>query len=108
MNREPDAWPELEKPKALGPKKKALTVVKHIRRALAHGNIFTRGEPNIEQIVLLSQVNKDTNNKFSFLAVAPGDFRSFLQNWLKFLGELQLPQEVVPDFEETAPIAARI
>jgi hypothetical protein len=101
VSRDPDFWPELQQPKPVGPNKKAKTVVWHVRKALAHGNIFTRGRPDIEQIILLSQVAQNVY-KFSFLAVAPADFRGFLRNWLDFLRELRLPTEVVPEFAEAA------
>lgn len=92
----PDSWPELSKPKPLGPNRTANVVLWHIRNALAHGNIFIRGEPEIEQIILLSQRAVGTN-KFYFLAVAPADFRRFLKNWLKFLRALELPEDVVSE-----------
>lgn len=71
----------------------------HIRNALAHGNIFTRGNPEIEQIILLSERAVGTN-KFNFLAVAPADFRLFLKNWLEFLRDLDLPEDVVSEDAE--------
>lgn len=101
VSETPDSWAELRKPKPLGSKKKAKTVVWHIRKALAHGNIFTRGRPHIDQIILLSQV-AEAVYKFNYLAVSPADFRAFLQKWLEFLQGLRLPVEVVPEFAEAA------
>jgi hypothetical protein len=89
----PDSWAELRTPKPLGPDKKARTVLLHIRNALAHGNIFTRGNPEIEQIILLSRPQGAT--RFRFLAVDPAEFRAFLRNWLEFLRDLKLPDDVV-------------
>jgi hypothetical protein len=91
----PDSWAELGAPKPLGPDKKAKTVLMHIRNALAHGNIFTRGNPEIEQIILLSR--PEGADRFRFLAVAPADFQGFLKNWLEFLRELELPEDVVSE-----------
>lgn len=96
MSNGPDSWIELSTPKPLGPDRKVKKVLLHIRNALAHGNIFTRGTPEIEQIILLSERAVGTN-KFNFVAVAPADFRRFLKNWLEFLGELDLPQDVVSE-----------
>lgn len=94
----PDSWVELTEPKPLGPDKKTKTVLMHIRNALAHGNIFTRGNPEIEQIILLSKpVDAD---RFRFLAVAPADFREFLRHWLHFLRELELPDDLVSERPE--------
>ena len=67
----------------------------HIRNALAHGNIFTRGNPEIEQIILLSEAG--WHEQVRFLVVAPADFRRFLKNWLGFLRELELPEDVVSE-----------
>jgi len=86
----PDSWDELRKPKALGPDKKAKTVLLHTRNALAHGNIFTRGNPEIEQIILLSR--PEGAARFRFLAVAPADFRALLKNWLQFLRQARTPR----------------
>lgn len=91
----PDSWAELGAPKPLGLDRKAKTVLLHIRNALAHGNIFTRGNPEIEQIILLSR--PEGADRFRFLAVAPTDFRGFLKNWLEFLRELDLPEDVVSE-----------
>jgi hypothetical protein len=101
VSGEPDSWGELSAPKRLGPDKKAKAVLLHMRHALAHGNIFTRGRPEIEQIILLSQRAPNVN-KFNFLAVAPADFRIFLQNWMEFLRDLKLPVDVVSMSAETA------
>lgn len=94
----PDSWAELGTPKALGPERKAKTVLLHIRNALAHGNIFTRGNPEIEQIILLSR--PEGADRFRFLAVSPADFRGFLKNWLEFLRKLELPEDVVSEDAE--------
>jgi hypothetical protein len=91
---DPDSWAELSKPKPLGPNKTVKAVLLHIRHALAHGNIFTGGNQHIAQIILLSARAAGASN-FNFLAVAPADFRHFLKNWLEFLRELRLPDDVV-------------
>jgi hypothetical protein len=98
----PDSWRELAAPKPLNSAKQAKAVLKHIRNALAHGNIFTSGTPDIQQIILLQERAVGTN-KFEFLAVAPADFRLFLKNWLEFLRQLELPGGVVS--EETEAVA---
>jgi len=101
VSHEPDLWKELQKPKPLGSKTKAKTVLWRIRKALAHGNIFTCGQPEIQQIILLSQVAEGVY-KFCFLAVAPAGFQIFLTNWLGFLRKLPLPAYVVPEIVEVA------
>jgi hypothetical protein len=101
----PDSWMELVAPKHLGPDKKAKTVLLHVRNALAHGNIFTRGNPEIELLILLSDRARGAY-KFNFLAVAPADFRLFLHNWLEFLQELKLPEDMVSESSEGATYAS--
>jgi len=101
VSRALDVWDELSDPKPLGPDKRARTVIKHVRNALAHGNVFTRGTPDIDQIILLSE-RSERSNTFNFLAVAPRDFRAFLDNWHEFLRKIDLPIEVVSQGEGAA------
>lgn len=97
----PDSWVELVEPKHLGQDKQVKAILNHLRNAIAHGNIFTRGNPEIEQIILLNERTR-SSNKFDFLAVAPADFRAFLHNWLEFLEMVNLPLDVVSHGEEEA------
>jgi hypothetical protein len=99
----PDTWSELSAPKPLSPNKKIRSVLTHLRNALAHGNIFTRGSTSIEQIILLSRPAEE--HMYCFLAVAPDDFLLFLKNWLGFLRDIELPDEVIewPDTVNHAP-----
>lgn len=92
---DPDSWPELSALKPLGRDKKSRTVLLHLRNALAHGNIFTRGTPQIDQIIFLSKPNEAT--RFRYLAVTPVEFRGFLNNWLRFVRQLEVPEGVIPD-----------
>jgi hypothetical protein len=95
VSGEPDSWQELQANKHVSKDKKAGTVLKHVRNALAHGNIFTRGRPEIERLVLLSQVGEVF--KFNFISVSPADFRAFLEHWLSFLRNLPMPTFVIPE-----------
>ena len=54
------------------------------------GNIFTKGEPDIELIVFVSRPSEDSP-KFNFLCVTPQDFQRFLKKWFVFISELHLP-----------------
>lgn len=96
-----DSWPELNEPKPLGQKKKVGTVLGTLRKALAHGNIFTRGRPKVEQIIFLAQVNPEVY-RFKFVLVSPPDFLVFLHNWFEFLEGVSLPVFVVPEEAEVA------
>jgi len=93
--RELDSWPELQTPKSLTKKKKTESTLKHLRNALAHGNIFTRGDP-IDRLVFLSKPCEESP-KFDMLAVSPDDFYTFLQKWFSFLSSLHMPPDVYQD-----------
>lgn len=101
VSHEPDFWPELRNPRSLSNNKQVRSVVKHIRNALAHGNIFTRGWPRIDTIIFLSQASRDTY-RFNLLSVSPNDFRSFLTKWIQFLESIKMPRHIVPEHIETA------
>ena len=90
---DPDSWRELEKLKSLGPNRKTKGVLDHIRNALCHGSIWTRGNP-IDQIVLLSQPD-EKKAEFKLLIVAPKTFDVFLNKWLEFVQQLKMPSEVI-------------
>ena len=102
----PGIWPELQDPcKPLGPCKKVNSILKHLRNALAHGNIFTfpkddpdKDDPDIELIIFLSRPYMKSP-EFNFLCVSPQDFQKFLRNWFVFINALNLPEEV---FSSTA------
>jgi len=97
----PDSLDELQTPGKLKPKKQVGSVIRHMRNALAHGNIFTRGGPEIDLIVMLSERCKNAN-KFNFLAVSPPDFEVFLRLWLDFMRKLDLPAQIVSRFAGVA------
>lgn len=64
VQKEPDFWIELENPKPLSAEKKVKSISKHLRNALAHGNIYTRGDPIqliIFQGVWMVKVTPPTN-----------------------------------------------
>jgi hypothetical protein len=91
----PDSWPELHRPKLLTRDKKVRSVLQHLRNALAHGNIFTRGAPDIDQLILISEDGMGTG-RYSFLMVSPAGFEQFLRHWIAFVRELRVPADVVP------------
>ena len=96
----PDAWPELQERKPLGPNKEVGSTLTHLRNALAHGNIFTlpkdgpdKDNPDIELIIFLSKPSMKSR-KFNFLCVSPQDFQKFLKKWFVFISELEIPTAV--------------
>lgn len=90
-----DFWPELLQPKSMTEEKGATSVIEHLRNALAHGNIFTQGDP-IERIVFLSRVCHGSD-KYKMLAVHPNDFLRFLEKWFSVLSRLRIPSGLVED-----------
>lgn len=63
-----------------------------VRNALAHGSIYTTGDP-IKELIFVKEVTvkqaDDTWKRIGFevLSVSYGDFRSFIRAWVKFLGQ---------------------
>jgi len=102
IETEPDCWDELKNKKPLSKEKKIGSVTKHIRNALAHGNLFTIGNP-IQLIIFLSRCcvyvggESVPTDKFAMLATAPNDFLKFLMNWLTFLSSLPMPTIVMQE-----------
>ena len=86
--RELDCWPELTSPQSLPKDAQAKNVLAPLRNGLAHGNIFTRGNP-IDLLVFLSKPYGAP--KYVMVAVSPFDFHVFLRNWFSFLASLQIP-----------------
>lgn len=93
VQREPDSWPELKRPKSLSIEKKITSILKHLRNGLTHGNIYTTGNP-IRLIIFLVRPYQSAD-KYNMLAASPEDFREFLTNWFKFLGDLPIPSGIM-------------
>jgi hypothetical protein len=90
-----------EKVNPISKDKTARSILKHLRNALAHGNIFTLTRPReIAKLIFLSKPYEDTES-VNWIEVAPDDFYTFLDNWCNFLDSLQLNQKV----EERYPVA---
>jgi hypothetical protein len=78
-------------------------VVDVLRNALAHGSIFSYGDP-IERLLFLSANYTPHDGKmewdgtFSMLSVSPRDFRDFLEKWVEFLSKLPIPSDLEPPY----------
>jgi len=66
------------------------TVLRSLRNALAHGNIFTPGTEEIEDVVFLSKINF-RKEPYRVLVVSPADFREFLKRWFIFIRRIRMP-----------------
>lgn len=116
LAKRPDEW--IEEAQPLSSNCRTDKILRHIRNSLAHGNIYTIGDP-IEHLILLqrdSEPNEGTfaarfdddggfirkitlektepaengmpENKYSLLSVSACQFKSFLDKWFDFLKNL--------------------
>lgn len=88
---DPDGWGLQAKP--LTPGKTVGGVLRVIRNAMAHGNLFTRGNP-IETILFASAHRNDAKEivAFSVISVTPEAFLLFLRNWFEFIKQQDVSQ----------------
>lgn len=92
----PDTWPELDSIKPVNNDKCVGDMLRIVRNALAHGNVYTQGNP-IKCLSFVSGRPNKKNNEWKYLQVSPDDFKSFLNQWFHFLEALDIPQVVVPE-----------
>lgn len=94
ITESPDFW-NWTKIKPISKNKTVNPLLKILRNALAHGNIFTMGSPNIESIIFLSKLNaEDPAAGYACLVVSPTEFEDFISRWLGLLAEAKIPGEV--------------
>jgi hypothetical protein len=124
---DPDGWQELSQDKTLVEAKTVGNVLKEIRNALAHGNVFTKGNP-ISSVVFVSVDTKTSYKKtegkehhliiddekiyvtekheikgYSFVSMSPESFLNFLKLWFKFVQSQNISQyEVAKELENAA------
>jgi hypothetical protein len=87
-----DWFPKLSM-KPISRNKTVSPILKVIRNALAHGNVFTTGNP-IETLIFVTtrEVNTNQTVKFEVLSVGPEDFSNFIREWVCFLRESQIEE----------------
>lgn len=81
-----DNWPPTANLKPLEKQRKIGSTLTLIRNALAHGSIYTKGNP-IDELVFVKEV-LDKNRKrvgFDVLQVSHEDFTKFVRAWIGFL-----------------------
>lgn len=87
----PDEWGLDRDTKGIT-QKKSTTILNILRNALAHGNIWTMGNPEISTLVFVSLASsKQPNGPFKCLQCSPTVFSKFIKNWINFLGEVKVP-----------------
>lgn len=103
---DPDAW-NLDSLKRVTDKEKVDDLVRILRNALAHGNIFTRGRPHIETLVFLSRVeHKKPELGYRCITVSPLDFKKFVLKWLAALSSARILGEIFTEADIFAELAA--
>lgn len=83
----PDDWNLNDSCKEISKNKEFGTIIKHVRNALAHGNIFTLSENGlIKNIVFLSRLYDHNENKsineYDALIIAVHDLKEILKYWV--------------------------
>ena len=69
-------------------------VIRSLRNALAHGNIFTPGKEDIEDIIFLSKIHQ-RREPYRVFVVSPADFREFLKRWYFFIRKINMPDGLI-------------
>jgi hypothetical protein len=91
LKGKPDHWDGFSKAKPSG-NKKAGTVLRTIRNALAHGNIWTREDP-IRELVFAREVRDGTPEgnllHYEYVRGSPDAFRMLLIAWFDLLDALE-------------------
>jgi hypothetical protein len=106
LRGDPDAW-DMDCLLPLTDKKKVRPLVKVLRNALAHGNVFTRGWPHIETLVFLSRIsNERPELGYNCLTVSPIDFKEFVLNWLHTLSQASIPGQIFTEADLFAEFVA--
>ncbi len=104
ISGDPDSWSEIDRPKQVTKDKTVGNILKCIRNALAHGNLYTKGDP-IESIIFISS-NMDSQNKtvknYSYVCVSPSEFSKFLRNWFNFLAKNEVSNSNLKELLDNA------
>lgn len=94
LRGDPDAWALDRETKPIN-SKKTKTVLTILRNALAHGNIWTTGNPTTHTLVFVSLVCIDKpKGPYNLLQCSPDAFRQLVMKWVDFLSGLKMPSDV--------------
>jgi len=74
----------------------------HVRNALAHGSVFTRGYPSIDRLFLLAKPSRRAPS-YDLLVGSPAAFYQFLIAWFDLLEKLPFPSGASPMFAMELP-----
>ena len=86
-----DRWFPPQSLKPVSKDKAVSSMLVLIRNALAHGNVFTTGNP-IETLIFVQRRGsaEGLTSKFEVLSVSPEDFGNFIREWVAFLRDSEI------------------
>lgn len=88
----PDAWDELRSPASIRNTLYVNQILAVIRNGLAHGNVYTTGDP-IKSLIFVSERRKDRELLgHQYVRCSPADFAELLDHWFEFLQNNQISQ----------------
>ena len=97
-------WNEVKECREISKNIDVNCVVSTIRKALAHGSIYTLNEKEnqINEIIFMSEFEK-CQDKYRFVKVSSNDFKIFLEKWFAFLQSVKDNTSlVIQELEEFA------
>jgi len=83
-----DSWFPPQSLKPFSKDKKVSSTLTLIRNALAHGNLFTTGNP-IENLIFVTGTGENFDSSYEVLSVRPEDFYIFICSWVDSLSPFQ-------------------
>ena len=88
----PDAWNELSTVTPMPPRLPVQQLLAIVRNGLAHGSVFTTGNP-ISSLIFVSERRKDQEVLgHQYVRCSPADFGKFLDRWFDFLQRNRVSQ----------------
>ena len=98
LNGGPDTWGHKCEKCPIEQTEQTKTIIKVIRNALAHGNIYTTGDPIKSIIFIQRNFEKDNFYRtidYSFVLVTPDSFLKFLECWFDFIDGLPIDRNEI-------------
>ncbi len=92
IDSEPDMWP-VDEFTGVGEGEICNDIIKTLRNALAHGNIFFRGNPCIDRLIFLSRIHhRKPELGYRCVVVTPLDLKTMINKWFMMINDLKLPE----------------
>lgn len=91
---EVDYWPEWNSPSEMSSELTAGELMLTLRNGLAHGGVYSFGDPNIERLMFVRRT-RDKKPIHYFLRGTPSDLYLLLNNWFEFIQGIHIPHGLV-------------